>query len=300
MAFVATPPSWSNHARIADVVDLNKSRKILTLVYVLRRRKCDGAIRPADRFEVLLGHKARGFGEGRWNGFGGKFDSGVDASVAASAARELLEEAGIAIADAARTATAATSSVPPGGVPPASLRYDGLMFYQYEPHLQEKLFEVHVFSCRVDDDTVAAEGATPEDEHAVTPQPAHAPLSSEEMNPISWFTIPDVMAPEEAAAQLSSKDGFPKTPLVGAGQPALAATRPIPLLQMWPDDIYWLLRYLHRCCGMEEEAAHGGAMPKGVTQDSSPGPRLFVGAFAFKGYDEIIESHVEFAPVWWR
>ena len=29
--------------------------------------------------QLLLGHKARGFGAGKWNGFGGKFDPAVDA-----------------------------------------------------------------------------------------------------------------------------------------------------------------------------------------------------------------------------
>lgn len=55
--------------------------KKLTLVLVI-----DG-----DR--VLLGMKKRGFGAGRWNGFGGKVEKGETAVEAA--ARELREEAGI-------------------------------------------------------------------------------------------------------------------------------------------------------------------------------------------------------------
>ncbi|MEX1027645.1 MAG: 8-oxo-dGTP diphosphatase [Candidatus Paceibacterota bacterium] len=42
---------------------------------------------------VLLGMKKRGFGEGRWNGFGGKLKAGE--SVEDAARRELKEEAGI-------------------------------------------------------------------------------------------------------------------------------------------------------------------------------------------------------------
>ena len=53
----------------------------LTLCYVFR----DG--------KILLGMKKRGFGEGWWNGFGGKVQSGEDVTVAAM--RELQEEAGL-------------------------------------------------------------------------------------------------------------------------------------------------------------------------------------------------------------
>lgn len=42
---------------------------------------------------VLLGMKKNGFGAGRWNGFGGKVQSGEE--VGEAARRELLEESGI-------------------------------------------------------------------------------------------------------------------------------------------------------------------------------------------------------------
>jgi 8-oxo-dGTP pyrophosphatase MutT (NUDIX family) len=42
---------------------------------------------------VLLGLKKRGFGMGKWNGFGGKFKDDEDARVAA--VREIKEEAGL-------------------------------------------------------------------------------------------------------------------------------------------------------------------------------------------------------------
>lgn len=56
-------------------------KKILTLCMVCK----DG--------EILLGLKKRGFGEGRWNGFGGKVEEGE--TIEDAAARELREEAGI-------------------------------------------------------------------------------------------------------------------------------------------------------------------------------------------------------------
>lgn len=45
--------------------------------------------------KVLLGMKKRSFGEGRWNGFGGKLMEGESLETAAH--RELLEEAGVTV-----------------------------------------------------------------------------------------------------------------------------------------------------------------------------------------------------------
>jgi len=47
--------------------------------------------------KVLLGMKKRGFGAGRWNGFGGKVDPGE--AVEQAARREIKEEAGIEVKD---------------------------------------------------------------------------------------------------------------------------------------------------------------------------------------------------------
>ena len=47
--------------------------------------------------KILLGMKKRGFGEGRWNGFGGKVDSGE--TIEEAARREIQEEAGIEVID---------------------------------------------------------------------------------------------------------------------------------------------------------------------------------------------------------
>ena len=45
--------------------------------------------------KVLLGMKKRGFGAGRWNGFGGKVEEGE--TIEEAALREVREEAGIAV-----------------------------------------------------------------------------------------------------------------------------------------------------------------------------------------------------------
>lgn len=60
-------------------------RKILTLCLVLRENR------------ILLGMKKRGFGAGRWNGFGGKVEAGETIEVAAK--RETEEECGIVITE---------------------------------------------------------------------------------------------------------------------------------------------------------------------------------------------------------
>ncbi|KAH7461361.1 hypothetical protein PRNP1_013286 [Phytophthora ramorum] len=63
-------------------------RKLLTLAFIVR----DGV----GGQQVLLGLKKRGFGVGKWNGFGGKVEVS-DASVVAAAAREVQEEANVAV-----------------------------------------------------------------------------------------------------------------------------------------------------------------------------------------------------------
>ncbi|XP_022706398.1 7,8-dihydro-8-oxoguanine triphosphatase-like isoform X2 [Varroa jacobsoni] len=59
-------------------------RKLYTLFLVRKRDK------------VLLGMKKRGFGAGKWNGFGGKVDPGE--TIDQAAIRELKEESGLEVA----------------------------------------------------------------------------------------------------------------------------------------------------------------------------------------------------------
>lgn len=61
------------------------TRKLLTLCIPVREG------------QVLLGMKKRGFGAGKWNGFGGKLEPGETIEVAAK--REVLEECGVTIQD---------------------------------------------------------------------------------------------------------------------------------------------------------------------------------------------------------
>ncbi|MEX0918280.1 MAG: 8-oxo-dGTP diphosphatase [Candidatus Paceibacterota bacterium] len=56
-----------------------------------------------DTQRVLLGMKKRGFGAGKWNGFGGKVEAGED--FASAAHRELQEEVGVVARDLQKCGT---------------------------------------------------------------------------------------------------------------------------------------------------------------------------------------------------
>lgn len=64
---------------------MKSSKKLLTLCLIQKDEK------------LLLGMKKRGFGKGRWNGFGGKVNS--NESIELAAKRELKEEAGVIAQD---------------------------------------------------------------------------------------------------------------------------------------------------------------------------------------------------------
>ncbi len=73
--------------------------------------------------QVLLGLKKRGFGAGRWNGFGGKVHDGE--TIEEAAKRELLEEAGIVVED---------------------LEKVGILDFSW--HGKPEILEVHIFKAR--------------------------------------------------------------------------------------------------------------------------------------------------------
>lgn len=73
--------------------------------------------------EVLLGMKKRGFGAGRWNGFGGKIKEGETIETAAQ--REMQEESGIVI---------------------GALEKVGIMDFEFEGN--PETLEVHIFNVK--------------------------------------------------------------------------------------------------------------------------------------------------------
>ncbi len=67
----------------------NNMKKLLTTLCIVHQHP-----------KVLLGMKKRGFGQGRWNGFGGKVQDGEEIKTAAK--RELSEEASINVEEIER------------------------------------------------------------------------------------------------------------------------------------------------------------------------------------------------------
>ena len=77
------------------------NKKILTLCMVHQSSR------------ILLGMKKRGFGAGRWNGFGGKLAEGE--TIEQAAVRELKEEAGITVQNLEEVGIIDFEFVVPGG-----------------------------------------------------------------------------------------------------------------------------------------------------------------------------------------
>ena len=73
--------------------------------------------------QILLGMKKRGFGEGKWNGFGGKVQVGE--SIETAAKREVKEEAGIDV---------------------TNLKKHGVLSFEFKG--VPEILEMHVFSTR--------------------------------------------------------------------------------------------------------------------------------------------------------
>ena len=89
-----------------------KKNKAYTLLFI--RNKSENS--------VLLGLKKRGFGEGKWNGFGGKIDSEINETVTQAAIREMKEEANIDVINP---------------------KFIGYMLFEMKN--DEKLYHVHIF-----------------------------------------------------------------------------------------------------------------------------------------------------------
>jgi len=85
-------------------------KKVMTLCFIHKGR------------DMLLGLKKRGFGEGKWNGFGGKVQD--HESIEEAAARELKEEAAIIAKDMTKR---------------------GIIEFRFKEN-PEDVFEVHIFN----------------------------------------------------------------------------------------------------------------------------------------------------------
>ena len=63
--------------------------RLATLGFLIRQNQGDK--------ELLLAMKKRGFGEGKWNGIGGKLDLEKDGDIYETAIREIEEEVGVKV-----------------------------------------------------------------------------------------------------------------------------------------------------------------------------------------------------------
>lgn len=84
---------------------------------------------------VLLGRKKRGFGVGKWNGFGGKL--AVGESIEDAAKRELMEEAGIVAQDLAPRGILHFSFA--SGLSPLEVHIFAVTRFLGEPHETEEM-----------------------------------------------------------------------------------------------------------------------------------------------------------------
>ena len=112
-------------------------------------KECSLVLLTRDPDEVLLGLKKRGFGEGNWNGFGGKLDPSdapgaeIKSRMLACARRETLEESGV-------------------DTGPDGLSQAGHLFFTFDSDPSLKL-NVHVFTgrCPVGQEPVETEEMLP-------------------------------------------------------------------------------------------------------------------------------------------
>jgi len=94
---------------------MSKPIKVCTLLWLFSRDES-----PCGN-KVLLGMKKRGFGAGKWNGFGGKVEPGE--TLQHAAIREMYEESRVMV---------------------SGVKYVGFLFFEFEGSPQD--LEVHVFS----------------------------------------------------------------------------------------------------------------------------------------------------------
>ncbi len=94
------------------------SYQLLIYDFCMKKELTLAVITQDDR--ILLGMKKRGFGEGKWNGFGGKVMAGE--TIEDAARREVREEAGIEVID---------------------LKKSGLIDFEFKGN--PEILEVHIF-----------------------------------------------------------------------------------------------------------------------------------------------------------
>lgn len=125
--------------------------------------------------QVLLGMKKRGFGAGRWNGFGGKVEAGE--TIQDAALREVREEVGII---------------------PRDLRSRGILNFHFKN--DPVILEVHLFSANVFD-------SEPTESDEMRPQWfTHNAIPYDSMWPDDRFWLPQFLAGKNIRGEFYFKD----------------------------------------------------------------------------------------------
>src|SRR3569623_1987984 len=125
---------------------------------------------------VLLGMKKRGFGAGRWNGFGGKVQEGE--TIEEAAVREMKEESSVSV---------------------TNLTEVGVLLFTFEGDPQ--VLEVHIFK-------TDALGGEPEESEEMRPQWFDfEKVPYDDMWPDDRFWLPQVLAGREVRGAFSFGEG---------------------------------------------------------------------------------------------
>jgi 8-oxo-dGTP pyrophosphatase MutT (NUDIX family) len=131
--------------------------------------------------ELLLAMKKRGFGQGKWNGAGGRFDSKKDGDIFDTTIREIEEEIGVKVKDVEKVA---------------------ILNFHY-PYLRntEKEWSVHVFL------TKNWQGKPRESEEMRPKWFKIDEIPFDEMWPDDRFWLPKILAGEKIIADFVFKKG---------------------------------------------------------------------------------------------
>ena len=132
--------------------------------------------------ELLLAMKKKGFGRGKWNGIGGKFDPKKDKNIIETAKRELREEVGVTTKEIREMAI---------------LNF----FYPYLSDPEEKEWQVHVFFAK------KWEGAPKESEEVKPKWFKINEIPFNQMWPDDRFWLPKVLKGEKLKAGFIFKPG---------------------------------------------------------------------------------------------
>ncbi|RVD86849.1 uncharacterized protein DFL_005104 [Arthrobotrys flagrans] len=195
----------------------------------IKRHKQYTLVIPLDlqRDRVLLGYKLRGFGQGKYNGYGGKVEP--NETVIAAAVRELHEESGLLVEE------------------PAMIQRGVLLLETVADDISP-ILEIHVFTVETWEGTeIATEEMTPHwfslSKSLATPTPS---TSSSGSIPPSFLSTTSSSSAATATAVGVAKD--PSTD----GAHDLPS---IPYFQMWEESRVWMPRLLRHVSSNEREGS---------------------------------------------